>query len=88
MLIFSIVSKETFYFKGFWRHFVSLQHVFAELYLYLIIYLFRTTLQEESAKRADVFGKTPSQNKKTPSRMCVEHASAVLKRGIDTEPCI
>ena len=52
--------------------------------LYLIILL--CTLQEESGKCADVFGKTPSQNKKTPSRMCIEHASAVLKRGIDTEP--
>lgn len=68
MLCFSIVSKETFCFKGIWRRFVSLQHVFAELYLYLIIYLFRTTLQEESAKRADVFGKTPSRFFNLPSQ--------------------
>ena len=76
MLIFSIVSKETFRFKGFWRHFVSLQHVFAELYLYLIIYLFRTTLQEESAKRADVFAKRRKR-----LRECVSSMHLPFSRG-------
>lgn len=66
-------------FQGLLEAFCGVVGGFCCFRAYTLLYCF-CTLQEESGKRADVFGKMPSQNKKR-LRECVSNIHLSFSRG-------